>query len=92
MACFSRLQSRFLFFLITSMLFFEVSKAGGKGSLRPEACDYRCLAASHQMPRLFFCSKYCAKCLCVPSGAYGHMEERPCYDNWTTKEGKPKCP
>ncbi|XP_010038994.2 gibberellin-regulated protein 12 [Eucalyptus grandis] len=96
MACLSLLQSSLLFFLIASTCFVEVSLAGGEGSLRPEqcgaACDYRCSATSHRKPCLFFCNKCCAKCLCVPSGTYGHKEECPCYNNWKTKEGKPKCP
>ncbi|KAL5781421.1 hypothetical protein ACOSP7_006450 [Xanthoceras sorbifolium] len=69
---------------------------GGEGSLRPEqcaaACDYRCSATSHKKPCLFFCNKCCQKCLCVPSGTSGHKEECPCYNNWKTKKGKPKCP
>ncbi|XP_015887422.1 gibberellin-regulated protein 12-like [Ziziphus jujuba] len=70
--------------------------AGGEGSLRPQdcgkACEIRCSATSHKKPCLFFCNKCCAKCLCVPSGTYGHKEECPCYNNWKTKEGGPKCP
>ncbi|XP_031479220.1 gibberellin-regulated protein 12-like [Nymphaea colorata] len=69
---------------------------GGEGSLRPEECpakcEYRCSATSHKKPCLFFCNKCCLKCLCVPSGTYGHKEECPCYNNWKTQEGKPKCP
>ncbi|XP_010469793.1 PREDICTED: gibberellin-regulated protein 12-like [Camelina sativa] len=71
-------------------------KMGGEGSLRPEECpaecQRRCSATSHKKPCLFFCNKCCLKCLCVPSGTYGHKEECPCYDNWRTKEGGPKCP
>ncbi|AEC08443.1 Gibberellin-regulated protein 12 [Arabidopsis thaliana] len=73
-----------------------IHKNGGEGSLKPEecpkACEYRCSATSHRKPCLFFCNKCCNKCLCVPSGTYGHKEECPCYNNWTTKEGGPKCP
>ncbi|OIV93348.1 hypothetical protein TanjilG_08761 [Lupinus angustifolius] len=25
-------------------------------------------------------------------GTYGNKEECPCYNNWKTKEGAPKCP
>ncbi|CAL9068644.1 unnamed protein product [Musa banksii] len=70
--------------------------SGGEGSLRPEECagkcEYRCSETSHKKPCLFFCKMCCAKCLCVPSGTDGHKEECPCYNNWKTKEGKPKCP
>ncbi|CAA6667908.1 unnamed protein product [Spirodela intermedia] len=55
-------------------------------------CAVRCSKTSHQKPCLFFCNKCCQKCLCVPSGTYGNKEECPCYNNWTTQEGKPKCP
>ncbi|CAN8291793.1 unnamed protein product [Cochlearia groenlandica] len=70
--------------------------AKGDGSLAPEdcpkACDFRCSATSHKKPCLFFCNMCCKKCLCVPSGTYGHKEECPCYNDWHTKEGGPKCP
>nr|XP_011462663.1 PREDICTED: gibberellin-regulated protein 12 isoform X2 [Fragaria vesca subsp. vesca] len=66
---------------------------GGEGSLKPErACDYRCSATSHKKPCLFFCNMCCQKCLCVPSGTYGHKEECPCYNDWKTQQGTPKCP
>ncbi|OAY74687.1 Gibberellin-regulated protein 12 [Ananas comosus] len=69
---------------------------GGEGSVPPEECpvkcEYRCSATSHKKPCLFFCNECCQKCHCVPSGTYGHKEECPCYNNWKTKEGKPKCP
>ncbi|CAL0315714.1 unnamed protein product [Lupinus luteus] len=55
-------------------------------------CTYRCSATSHKKPCMFFCQKCCAKCLCVPPGTYGNKEGCPCYNNWKTKEGKPKCP
>ncbi|CAL5214101.1 unnamed protein product [Lathyrus oleraceus] len=70
--------------------------AGGERSLRPEecgkACEYRCSETSHKKPCLFYCNKCCATCLCVPSGTSGNKEECPCYNNWKTQEGKPKCP
>uniref|UniRef100_A0A5K1B9P6 Gibberellin regulated protein n=1 Tax=Nymphaea colorata TaxID=210225 RepID=A0A5K1B9P6_9MAGN len=62
------------------------------GAECPAKCEYRCSATSHKKPCLFFCNKCCLKCLCVPSGTYGHKEECPCYNNWKTQEGKPKCP
>ncbi|KZV15367.1 protein RSI-1 [Dorcoceras hygrometricum] len=40
----------------------------------------------------FFCNKCCATCLCVPPGTYGNKDCCPCYRDWKTKEGKPKCP
>ncbi|KAM5558085.1 protein RSI-1 [Rosa sericea] len=64
--------------------------------LRPQdckpKCTYRCSATSHKKPCKFFCEKCCAKCLCVPPGTYGHKQVCPCYNNWKTQEGKPKCP
>ena len=41
---------------------------------------------------MFFCQKCCRKCLCVPPGYYGNKAVCPCYNNWKTKEGGPKCP
>ncbi|CAN6283679.1 unnamed protein product [Urochloa humidicola] len=70
--------------------------AGAEGSVPieqcPNKCDYRCSATSHRKPCLFFCNYCCQKCLCVPSGTYGHKEECPCYNNIKNKEGGPKCP
>ncbi|XP_061355493.1 gibberellin-regulated protein 12-like [Gastrolobium bilobum] len=85
-------------FLIIFVMDFalQVAYAGGEGSLRPKecgnACAYRCSKTHHKKPCLFFCNKCCQKCLCVPSGTYAHKDECPCYNNWQTKEGKPKCP
>ncbi|XP_045821732.1 gibberellin-regulated protein 12-like [Trifolium pratense] len=74
----------------------QLASAGGEGSLRQQecagACTYRCSETSHKKPCLFYCNKCCNKCLCVPSGTYGNKEECPCYNNWKTQEGKPKCP
>ncbi|XP_024196095.1 gibberellin-regulated protein 12 [Rosa chinensis] len=74
----------------------QIVPQGGEGSLKAEecagACDFRCSATSHKKPCLFFCNMCCQKCLCVPSGTYGHKEECPCYNNWKTQEGGPKCP
>eukprot|EP01018_Ginkgo_biloba_P038659 Gb_04075 [translate_table: standard] len=58
----------------------------------PSACAYRCSKTSHRKPCMFFCQKCCSKCRCVPPGTYGHKEVCPCYNNWKTKEGGPKCP
>ncbi|GAB2227854.1 hypothetical protein Droror1_Dr00009681 [Drosera rotundifolia] len=58
----------------------------------PNQCARRCSLASRQKRCLFYCNLCCNKCLCVPSGTYGHKEECPCYNNWKTPDGKPKCP
>jgi hypothetical protein len=57
-------------------------------------CRRRCSKTHHKKPCLFFCAKCCcAKCLCVPPGTYGDKEITcPCYNNWKTKRGGPKCP
>ncbi|CAN6342231.1 unnamed protein product [Urochloa humidicola] len=66
------------------------------GSLQPQECGGRCAArcsaTAYRKPCLFFCSKCCAACLCVPAGTYGNKASCPCYDNWKTKRGGPKCP
>ncbi|XP_002518090.3 gibberellin-regulated protein 12 [Ricinus communis] len=87
----------FFFFLLFAMAFvIDISHAGGEGSLTkeqcPKACDFRCSATHHRGNCIDLCNKCCEKCLCVPSGTYGHKEECPCYNNWKTKEGTPKCP
>ncbi|CAL4897090.1 unnamed protein product [Urochloa decumbens] len=68
----------------------------GKGKLKPSQCSgecrRRCSKTHHKKPCLFFCNKCCAKCLCVPPGTYGNKDTCPCYNNWKTKEGGPKCP
>ncbi|KAA8547714.1 hypothetical protein F0562_004143 [Nyssa sinensis] len=70
--------------------------AEGYNRLRPAdcrpRCTYRCSATSHKKPCMFFCLKCCSKCLCVPPGTYGNKQTCPCYNNWKTKEGGPKCP
>ncbi|XP_022985831.1 protein GAST1-like [Cucurbita maxima] len=69
---------------------------GTQGSLRPEECGgrctVRCSATSFKKPCMVFCRKCCAKCLCVPPGTYGNKQMCPCYNNWKTKRGGPKCP
>uniref|UniRef100_A0A7N0TAJ1 Uncharacterized protein n=1 Tax=Kalanchoe fedtschenkoi TaxID=63787 RepID=A0A7N0TAJ1_KALFE len=68
----------------------------GEGSLQPEDCGPRCTdrcsATAFKKPCLFFCRKCCATCLCVPPGTYGNKQMCPCYNNWKTKRGGPKCP
>ncbi|RWV83443.1 hypothetical protein GW17_00054941 [Ensete ventricosum] len=55
-------------------------------------CAGRCSATAYKKPCMFFCQKCCAKCLCVPPGTYGNKQFCPCYNNWKTKRGGPKCP
>ncbi|RRT39534.1 hypothetical protein B296_00053425 [Ensete ventricosum] len=66
------------------------------GSLQPQECSGRCAgrcsATAYKKPCMFFCQKCCAKCLCVPPGTYGNKQFCPCYNNWKTKRGGPKCP
>ncbi|KAH9608779.1 hypothetical protein KSS87_019675 [Heliosperma pusillum] len=67
-----------------------------QGSLHPQECGSRCTmrcsATAYKKPCMFFCQKCCAKCLCVPPGTYGNKQLCPCYNNWKTKRGGPKCP
>ncbi|KAK8713377.1 hypothetical protein V6N13_148596 [Hibiscus sabdariffa] len=67
-----------------------------QGSLLPQECEPRCSErcsnTQYKKPCLFFCNKCCAKCLCVPPGTYGNKQVCPCYNNWKTKRGGPKCP
>nr|KJB75737.1 hypothetical protein B456_012G054200 [Gossypium raimondii]UQE86470.1 GASA protein [Gossypium raimondii] len=69
----------------------------GPGSLKsypecPSQCSRRCSKTQYHKPCMFFCQKCCNKCLCVPPGYYGNKAVCPCYNNWKTKEGGPKCP
>ncbi|XP_044467616.1 gibberellin-regulated protein 4 [Mangifera indica] len=68
----------------------------GPGSLKssqcPSQCTRRCSKTQYHKPCMFFCQKCCRKCLCVPPGYYGNKQVCPCYNNWKTKEGGPKCP
>ncbi|XP_010273304.1 PREDICTED: uncharacterized protein LOC104608881 isoform X2 [Nelumbo nucifera] len=67
-----------------------------QGSLHPQECaprcTARCSATAYKKPCMFFCQKCCAECLCVPPGTYGNKQFCPCYNNWKTKRGGPKCP
>ncbi|CAJ2647769.1 unnamed protein product [Trifolium pratense] len=84
-----------LFMLLAACVIQDVY-AGGEGSLKPEecaaACDVRCSATQYHKACITYCNYCCTRCLCVPSGTYGHKEECPCYNNMKTKEGGPKCP
>ncbi|KAJ6960579.1 GASA5 [Populus alba x Populus x berolinensis] len=81
-----------LFLLITFSNVAEIHGAKLRPSECKPRCNYRCSATSHKKPCMFFCLKCCATCLCVPPGTYGNKETCPCYNNWKTKEGRPKCP
>ncbi|XP_022153040.1 protein GAST1-like [Momordica charantia] len=67
-----------------------------EGTLQPQECGGRCTArcsaTAFKKPCMFFCKKCCATCLCVPPGTYGNKQMCPCYNNWKTKRGGPKCP
>lgn len=58
----------------------------------PGACQFRCSKTAYKKPCLFFCQKCCYACKCVPPGTYANKEKCPCYNNWKTKRGGPKCP
>ncbi|GMP48531.1 hypothetical protein CsSME_00015850 [Camellia sinensis var. sinensis] len=83
--------------MIFLLVIFGIKSLGWaqKGSLTKDQCPLACAkqrsATSHLNNCLMFCNLCCDKCLCVPSGTYGHKEECPCYNNWKTKEGGPKC-
>ncbi|KAF7850549.1 hypothetical protein BT93_L5300 [Corymbia citriodora subsp. variegata] len=75
---------------------YQLDSAYGPGSLKSYQCggqcQRRCGQTQYKKPCLFFCNKCCAKCLCVPPGYYGNKQVCPCYNNWKTKRGSPKCP
>ncbi|XP_006649745.1 peamaclein-like [Oryza brachyantha] len=73
---------------------YQLTSAEGSVSIQecPQKCDYRCSATKHREPCLKYCNICCQKCLCVPSGTYGHKEECPCYNNMKSSQGNPKCP
>ncbi|URE39221.1 auxin efflux carrier [Musa troglodytarum] len=89
----ARLPCTLLLVLLLTLSFTESVRSG---SLKPSECknkcDFRCSATSHKKPCIFYCNKCCATCLCVPPGTHGNKEVCPCYNNWKTKEGGPKCP
>ncbi|RCV21188.1 hypothetical protein SETIT_4G118500v2 [Setaria italica] len=68
----------------------------GRGNLKPWECSSKCASRCSQTQYhkacITFCNKCCATCLCVPPGFYGNKGACPCYNNWKTKEGGPKCP
>ncbi|KAH1111766.1 Gibberellin-regulated protein 4 [Glycine soja] len=68
----------------------------GPGSLKssqcPSECTRRCSQTQYHKPCMVFCKQCCKRCLCVPPGYYGNKSVCPCYNNWKTKRGGPKCP
>ncbi|XP_057790208.1 protein GAST1-like isoform X2 [Salvia miltiorrhiza] len=87
----------FLLYLIFAATILAQKQYGqSEGSLRPQECaprcTNRCSKTAFKKPCMFFCQKCCAKCLCVPPGTYGNKQVCPCYNNWKTKRGGPKCP
>ncbi|MFS7954560.1 putative gibberellin regulated protein [Helianthus anomalus] len=80
--------------LVALIALADVAEAKNRLPLREckPRCTYRCSATSHKKPCMFFCQKCCATCRCVPPGVYGNKQKCACYNNWKTKEGKPKCP
>ncbi|KAI3848339.1 hypothetical protein MKW98_005719 [Papaver atlanticum] len=83
-------------FLFATILLSHAVESYGLSLLRPSDCQPkctgRCSATSHKKPCMFYCLKCCSKCLCVPPGTSGNKQTCPCYNNWKTKEGGPKCP
>ncbi|XP_021749254.1 peamaclein-like [Chenopodium quinoa] len=86
----------YIIFLIVVLQLVISSKAGEEGSCPleecPNECGRRCELASAYDTCIKYCYICCIKCLCVPSGTYGHKEECPCYNNWKTRKGTSKCP
>ncbi|XP_021761386.1 gibberellin-regulated protein 6-like [Chenopodium quinoa] len=92
-------MSLLLAFLVVAMLVSETfagTNYYGNNSLTlaqcPGRCKQRCSKARKTEECNFFCNKCCRKCLCVPPGTFGYKELCPCYNNWKTKRGGPKCP
>ncbi|URE38023.1 Gibberellin regulated protein [Musa troglodytarum] len=82
--------------VVLHFLVIQAQHGATPGSLQPQECSGRCAgrcsATAYKKPCMFFCQKCCAKCLCVPPGTYGNKQFCPCYNNWKTKRGGPKCP
>ncbi|KAG1358714.1 Protein RSI-1 [Cocos nucifera] len=87
-----RVSYSLLVFLLLALCFFGSVHGLLKPSDCQPRCQIRCSATSHKKPCMFFCLKCCAQCLCVPPGTYGNKQMCPCYNNWKTKGGGPKCP
>ncbi|XP_021761385.1 gibberellin-regulated protein 6-like [Chenopodium quinoa] len=92
-------MSLLLAFLVVAMFVSEAfarTNYYGNNSLKlsqcPGRCKQRCSKARKTEECKFFCNKCCTKCLCVPPGTFANKEVCPCYNNWKTKLGGPKCP
>ncbi|XP_058772357.1 gibberellin-regulated protein 12-like [Vicia villosa] len=92
-------MTKFICSFLLMIVFISVIQdayAGGEGLLLSEEsereCENRCSIAMDKKACLTYCNISCGKCFCVPSGTYSHKEECPCYNNWKTKRGTPKCP
>ncbi|KAL1216725.1 Gibberellin-regulated protein 6 [Cardamine amara subsp. amara] len=100
----AKLKTYLLFLTILfSFIFLTMSEEAeyhperyGPKSLKPYQCGgectRRCSNTKYHKPCMFFCQKCCATCLCVPPGTYGNKQVCPCYNNWKTQQGGPKCP
>ncbi|KAL7113499.1 hypothetical protein ACP275_04G064800 [Erythranthe tilingii] len=64
----------------------------GNLQVKSTRCTSRCSKTAFKKPCMYLCKKCCSKCLCVPPGTYGNNQLCPCYNNWKTKRGGPKCP
>ncbi|XP_023518636.1 gibberellin-regulated protein 11-like [Cucurbita pepo subsp. pepo] len=56
------------------------------------ACGSRCKLSSRPNLCNRACGTCCARCSCVPPGAFGNYDARPCYADMTTHGGRRKCP
>lgn len=84
-------ESKHLIFIFYPQILDYVCTCCIKPECQPQ-CTRRCSKTQYHKPCMFFCQKCCNKCLCVPPGFYGNKSVCPCYNNWKTKEGGPKCP
>ena len=58
----------------------------------PGSCNVRCSLAGVAKRCIRYCMICCNQCQCVPPGTVGNKEVCPCYNNWKTQQGGPKCP
>ncbi|KAK9756064.1 hypothetical protein RND81_01G070800 [Saponaria officinalis] len=70
----------------------SVSPAPSPAGFCDTKCAYRCQKWGVHSKCMHFCKMCCDKCKCVPSGTFGNKDECPCYRDWYSKHGKPKCP
>uniref|UniRef100_A0A7C9DDU2 Gibberellin regulated protein n=1 Tax=Opuntia streptacantha TaxID=393608 RepID=A0A7C9DDU2_OPUST len=55
-------------------------------------CGQRCAMKGPGSRCEKYCLMCCAKCNCVPAGTYGNLDQCPCYRDWKSPNGRPKCP